>query len=83
MSVNMIIFNQNINAMQNYASWTQITLLCVLRLKMFMKTLRMMLKKDLIYQTIESRCHYWQAKNKNVNRLIKDEVGRNIMTEHN
>ena len=35
MSVSMIVFNQNINTMRNYATWTQIALFSILRLKMF------------------------------------------------
>ena len=36
--------------MQNYAKWIQIILSFILKLKMFMKVLQMMLKKDLIHQ---------------------------------
>ena len=35
MSVSMIVFNQNINTMRNYATWIQIALFSILRLKMF------------------------------------------------
>ena len=35
MSVSMIVFDQNINTMRNYATWIQIALLSILRLKMF------------------------------------------------
>ena len=38
--------------MQNYAKWIQIILSFILKLKMFMKVLQMMLKKDLIHQII-------------------------------
>ena len=43
----MIISNQSIRTMQNYVAWIQAALLFILKLKMFMKTLKVMLKKDL------------------------------------
>ena len=46
----MLILNQSIKTMQNYATWIQIDLSLILKLKMFMKTLQVMLKKDLIVQ---------------------------------
>ena len=52
MNFGMIILNQCISKMQNYVKWTQIALLFVLKLKMFIKILQMMLKKDLIHQII-------------------------------
>ena len=58
MNFGMIIFNQNIGTMQNYATWIQKALLCIFKLKMFMKTLRMILKKDLIHQIMGLRDHY-------------------------
>ena len=54
MSFGIIILNQSINTMQNYATWIQIALSFILKLKMFIKTLEMMFKKDLIHQTIKS-----------------------------
>ena len=45
MYVGMIILNQNMNKMQNYAIWIQIALSFILKLKIFIKTLQMMLKK--------------------------------------
>ena len=41
----------------------------------------MMLKKDLIDQIINANDYYLQKKNKKVIKLIKDELGGNIMTE--
>ena len=49
----MIILKQNINKMQNYAIWIQIALSIILKLKIFIKTLQVMLKKDLIDQNCE------------------------------
>ena len=49
----MNTLNQNISAMQNYATWIQIALPFILKLKLFMKVLRMMLKNDLIHQIME------------------------------
>ena len=54
MTFGMIILNQCIRTMQNYATWIQAALLFIIKLKMFMKTLQMMLKKDLIHQIIKS-----------------------------
>ena len=39
-----------IKTRQNYAIWIQIALLFILKLKMFMKTLRMVLKQDLLQE---------------------------------
>ena len=54
----MIILNQSINMIENYASWIQIALSFVLKLKMFIRALKMMLRKDLIHQIMKSidRC---------------------------
>ena len=64
MSSGMIILNQSINTMQNYATWTEIALLCILKFKMFKTTLQMMLKKDLICEIMKLTDHYQQAKMK-------------------
>ena len=45
MSFGITILNQSIGAMQNYATWIQIALSCIFKLKMFFKTFQMMLKK--------------------------------------
>ena len=39
MGFGMIILNQSIDTIQNYATWIQTTLPVILKLKMFMKTL--------------------------------------------
>ena len=58
MNFSIIILNQSINKMQNYGTWIQIALSFILRLKMFMKTSQMMLKKDdLIRQIMQSKEH--------------------------
>ena len=63
MNFSMIILNKNISKMQNYATWIQIVLLFIIKLKIFMKTLQMMmLKKDLIHQIMKSIDHCLQEK---------------------
>ena len=41
----------------------------------------MLLKKGLIHQTMKSINHCLQEKNKRLIQLMKDELGRKIMTE--
>ena len=55
MSFGMIILNQS---MQNSTICIQTALLYIMKLKMFIKTLQMMLKKDLIHQIIQLKDHY-------------------------
>ena len=62
MSSGMTTLNQTIGAMQNYAKWIQLALLCISKLKMFIKTLQMMLKKDLIHQIMKSIHHCLKEK---------------------
>ena len=64
MSFGMSILNQTISTVQNYATWIQIALLFISKLKMFMKTLRMMSKKDLIHQIMKSKNNCLQEKTK-------------------
>ena len=45
MNFGRIILNQSIKTMQNYATCIQISLLFILKLKIFIKILQMMLKK--------------------------------------
>ena len=60
--------------MQNHAIWIQAALLSILKLKMFMKILRMMLKKDLILQIMMLVDHPLQER-------IKKYLGGKITTE--
>ena len=55
MSFGMIILNQS---MQNSTICIQTALLYIIKLKMFIKILQMMLKKDLIHQIIQLKDHY-------------------------
>ena len=55
MSFSMIVLNQSINTMENYATRIQITLSFILKLKMFINTLQITLKKDLINQIMQSK----------------------------
>ena len=62
MNFGMVILNQSINTVQRYATWIQIVLLFILRLKMFIKAFQMMLKNDLIHQIMKSIDHCLQQK---------------------
>ena len=62
MNFGNIISNHSINKMYNYATWIQTALLFILKLKMFMKTLQMILKNDLIHQIIKSTDHCLQER---------------------
>ena len=53
MNFDIIILNQSINTVQSYATRIQIVSLFISKLKMFIKTSQMMLKKDLIHQVIK------------------------------
>ena len=66
MNFGMVILNQSINILQNYAAWIQAALSFILPTKMLMKTLPMMLKKDLTHQVMQSKDHCLQGKNKKV-----------------
>ena len=50
MLLGLSILEMYIKTRQNYAIWIQIALLFILKLKMFMKTLRMVLKQDLLQE---------------------------------
>ena len=60
MNFDMIILNQSIKAMQNYATWIQTALLFILKLKISIKILQIMLNKDLIHQIMKSLDYYLQ-----------------------
>ena len=47
---------------QNYVIWIQIALLFILKLKIFIKILQMMWKKDLIHQIMNAIDHYLKKK---------------------
>ena len=64
MNFGMITLNQSISKIQNYATWIQIALLFVVRLKISKGTLQMMLKKDLIHQMMKSIDSYQEVKMK-------------------
>ena len=51
MNFGMITLNQSIKAKQNYVTWILAALLFVLNLKIFIKTLLMMLNNGLTHQT--------------------------------
>ena len=57
MSFSMIILNQSISTMQNYAPWIQLALSCILKLEIFVNTLQLMFKKDLMHQIMGSFDH--------------------------
>ena len=81
MNFGMVILNQNIKTMQNYVIWILATLLFKLKLGMFMKTLQMMFKKDLINQIMKLIDHCLQKSNEKVIGLMKDKLGGKIMKE--
>ena len=56
----MIMLNQSIRTMQNYATWIQTALLFILKLKISIKILQIMLNKDLIHQIMKSIDYYLQ-----------------------
>ena len=59
MNFDMIILNKSIERMQNYVTWILTALLFILKLKIFMKMLQMMMKKDyLIHQVMKLTDHY-------------------------
>ena len=72
----MIISIQSIGKMQNYATWIQIVLSFILKLKMFTKILQKRLQRfDTSYRPLLT------GKNKNVIGSMKDELGGKIMIE--
>ena len=53
MDIGMTILNQNIKTIQNYIIWILTPLLFISKLKIFIKILQVMLKKDLIHQIMK------------------------------
>ena len=54
MNFDIIMLNQGISKMKSSVIWIQKALLFKLELKMFIKILQMILKKDLIHQIMKS-----------------------------
>ena len=81
MNFGRIMLNQNISKMQNCVTWIQMVLSFILKLKMFMNTLQMMLKKIFGTLNYEVNRPFHTEKNGKVTVLMKDELGRKIITE--
>ena len=81
MNFGMIILNQSIRTMQHYFIWIQLALLFILKLRIFIKTLQMVLKKNLTHQIMKFIDHYQKKMNKKVIGLMKSELGGKIITE--
>ena len=62
MSFGMIISNQNIKTMQDYATRIQIILSLILKLKIVLEILQMILEKYLVYQIMKLIDHYLQER---------------------
>ena len=83
MNLGMIIVNQSIQTMQNYAIWIQIVLLFILKLKIFIKVLLIILKNDFDtsnYST-ENKRPLPRGMNNRVIGVIKTELGGKIIIE--
>ena len=63
MHIGMTILNQNIKTIQNYIIWILTPLLFILKLKIFVKTLQVMFKKDLIHQIMKIIINCLQERN--------------------
>ena len=81
MNFSMIMLNQHISKMQNCVTWIQIVSSFILKLKIFMKTLEMMLKKKIGTLNYEGSRPFHTGKNGKVTVLMKGELGGKIMTE--
>ena len=77
----MIILNESIKIIQNYATWIQKGSLVILKLKIFMKTLQMMVKKRVYTSNYEIDRPLLIGINKTMIGFMKDEIGGNIMTK--
>ena len=75
----MVLLNQRISKIQNHATWIQIVLLFIIKLKMFIKIADDVEK---IFDTsdYEANRTFRTHKIKKVIGLMKDELGGKIMT---
>ena len=87
MNIGMVILNQSIKKMQNYAMWIQIVLMIILKLNH--------IKTEDVYEDIPNDVKKWfntsnynkgkrtlpRVTNKKVISLMKDELGGKIMPE--
>ena len=82
MNFGMITLKQSTKTKQNYAMWIQTALLFILELKIFMKTLLMMLKNGLTHQTTVKLIRPLSiGENKTRTCFFKDELEGKIMKE--
>ena len=82
MNFGMITLKQSTKTKQNYAMWIQTALLFILELKIFMKTLLMMLKNGLTHQTTVKLIRPLSiGENKTRTSFFKDELEGKIMKE--
>ena len=77
MNFGMIILSQNAHTMRKCTTCIQTVLLFLLRLTIFIKKLKMMLKKTFHTSNYESDRPLPTEKNKKVIRFMKDELGGN------
>ena len=81
MNFGMIILNQSIKTMHNYATWILTALLFLLKLKIFMKILQNDVEKRFDTSNYEVNRPLPTGKNRKVTGLMKAELGGKVMTE--
>ena len=81
MNFGIIILNQSIKTMHNYATWILTALLFILKLKIFMKILQNDVEKRFDTSNYEVNRPLPTGKNRKVTGLMKAELGETIMTE--